>query len=116
MKYTLKSGLTIGMLVAALAMTGGCGGRDDLCICPAALEVAAAPLVKHIEAPRPRPTRPPRQEIMPHSFDSFTIQHRLQRRRQIRQPGGDLRAQRAPQPTLPRKRECAFGLPDHLLR
>ncbi len=29
MKYTLKSGLTIGMLVAALAMTGGCGDNDN---------------------------------------------------------------------------------------
>lgn len=29
MKYTLKSGLTIGMLVAALALTGGCGDNDN---------------------------------------------------------------------------------------
>ncbi len=29
MKHTLKSGLTIGMLVAALAMTGGCGDNDN---------------------------------------------------------------------------------------
>jgi hypothetical protein len=29
MKYTLKSGLTIGMMVAALAMTGGCGDNDN---------------------------------------------------------------------------------------
>ncbi len=29
MRYTLKSGLTIGMLVAALALTGGCGDNDN---------------------------------------------------------------------------------------
>jgi len=29
MKYTLKSSLTIGMLVAALALTGGCGDNDN---------------------------------------------------------------------------------------
>ncbi|MEB2285326.1 MAG: hypothetical protein B6D46_12880 [Polyangiaceae bacterium UTPRO1] len=29
MKYTLKSGLTIGMMVAALALTGGCGDNDN---------------------------------------------------------------------------------------
>lgn len=29
MKDTLKSGLTIGMLVAALALTGGCGDNDN---------------------------------------------------------------------------------------
>src|SRR5678815_1481073 len=29
MKHTLKSGLTIGMLVAALALTGGCGDNDN---------------------------------------------------------------------------------------
>jgi hypothetical protein len=29
MKSTLKSGLTIGMLVAALALTGGCGDNDN---------------------------------------------------------------------------------------
>lgn len=29
MKHTLKSGLTIGMLVAALAFTGGCGDNDN---------------------------------------------------------------------------------------
>ena len=29
MKRTLKSGLTIGMLVAALALTGGCGDNDN---------------------------------------------------------------------------------------
>ena len=29
MMQTLKSGLTIGMLVTALAMTGGCGDNDN---------------------------------------------------------------------------------------
>ena len=29
MRYTLKSGLTIGMLVVALAMFGGCGDNDN---------------------------------------------------------------------------------------
>ena len=29
MKHTLRSGLTIGLLVAALAMTGGCGDNDN---------------------------------------------------------------------------------------
>ena len=29
MKHTLKSGVTIGMLVAALALTGGCGDNDN---------------------------------------------------------------------------------------
>jgi hypothetical protein len=29
MRHSLKSGLTIGMLVAALAMTGGCGSNDN---------------------------------------------------------------------------------------